>query len=102
MKRSTKFRNQRNTHAIFELSLSKTSVGLKRGKGLDVDRNDAERIDRLLAPLAMQVLECPGTVGGYVQPLVFLVDPEAGLIGMKGRRVRRCSLAATSHGSSAS
>ena len=71
MKRSTKFRNQRDTHAIFELSLSKTSVGLKRGKGLDVDRNDAERIDRLLAPLAMQVLECPGTVGGYVQPLVF-------------------------------
>ena len=33
----------------------------------------------------MQVLECQGTIGSYVQPPVFLVDPEAGFIDMKGR-----------------
>ena len=49
-----------------------------------VDRNDAERPDGFLAPLAMQVLEYHGTVGDCVQPLVFLADPEAGLIDMKG------------------
>ena len=38
-----------------------------------VDRDDAERIDGFPAPPAMQVLECQGTVGRYVQPLVFLL-----------------------------
>ena len=37
----------------------------------------------------MQVLECQGTVGRYVQPLVFLVDPEAGLINKKRRACQK-------------
>ena len=57
-----------------------------------VDRDDAETVDGFLAPLAMQVLECQGTVGRYVQPLVFLVDPEAGLIDMKGRACQKVFL----------
>ena len=54
-----------------------------------VDRDDAKRVDGFLAPLAMQVLECHGTVGRYVQLLVFLVDPKAGLIDMKGRACQK-------------
>ena len=57
-----------------------------------VDRNDAERVDGFLAPHAMQELEYHVTVGGYVQPLVFLVDPEAGLIDMKGRPCQKVFL----------
>ena len=51
---------------------------------IGVDPNDAEKIDGILAPLAMQELEFQGTVGNCLQPLGFLVDPKAGLIGMKG------------------
>ena len=51
----------------------------------EVERNDAKDVDNFLAPLAMQVLECQGTIGRYVQPPVFLVNPEAGFIDMKGR-----------------
>ena len=51
----------------------------------EVERNDAKSVDSFLAPLAMQVLECQGTIGSCVQPPVFLVDPEAGFIDMKGR-----------------
>ena len=57
-----------------------------------VERNDAERIDGFLAPLAMQELERQKTVAGYVQPLVFLVDPEAGIIDMKGRACQKMFL----------
>ena len=46
----------------------------------------------VLAPLAMQVLECQGTVGDYVQPLVFLVDHEIGLIDIKGRACQKVFL----------
>ena len=49
-----------------------------------VERNDAERVDGFLTSLAMQKLERQDTVAGYVQPLVLLVDPDAGFISMKG------------------
>ena len=51
----------------------------------EVERNGAKSVDSFLAPLAMQVLECQGSIGSCVQPPVFLVDPEAGFIDMKGR-----------------
>ena len=51
----------------------------------EVERNDAKSVDGFLAPLAMQELERQGPVAGYVQPPVLLVDPEAGLVDMKGR-----------------
>ena len=59
------------------------------GQRTSVDRKDAERGDGFLAPLAMQELECHQTVGGYVHPMVFLVDLEAGLIDMKGRACQK-------------
>ena len=37
----------------------------------------------------MQELERQDPVGGYVQPPVFLVDPDAGFISMKGRACRK-------------
>ena len=58
----------------------------------EVERDNAKSVDSFLAPLAMQVLECQGTVGGYVQPLVFLVDPEADLIDMKRRACQKVFL----------
>ena len=57
-----------------------------------VDRNDSEKVDGFLAPLAMQELECQETVGDYVHPMGFLVDPEAGLIDMKGRACQKVFL----------
>ena len=60
----------------------------------DVERNDAEKVDGFLAPLAMQVLECHETVGDHVHPMVFLVDLEAGLINMKGRACLKVFLGA--------
>ena len=57
-----------------------------------VERNDAERVDGFLAPLAMQELERQDTVAGYVQPPVLLVDPDAGFISMKGRACQKVLL----------
>ena len=54
-----------------------------------VERKDAERVDGFLAPLAMQKLERQDTVAGYVQPPVFIVDPDAGFISMKGRACQK-------------
>ena len=36
--------------------------------------------------------ECQGFVGAYMQPLVFAIDPEAGLIGMQGRACQKAFL----------
>ena len=58
-------------------------------KRTGIERKDAERVDGFLAPLAMQELERQDTVGDYVQPPGFLVDPEAGLIDMKGRACQK-------------
>ena len=57
-----------------------------------VERNDAERIDDFLAPLAMQELERQETIAGYVQPPVLLVDPDVGFISMKGRACQKVFL----------
>ena len=54
-----------------------------------VDRNDTDRLDGFLASLAMQEPECQGFIGEYMQPLVFAIDPEAGLIGMQGRACQK-------------
>ena len=45
-----------------------------------------------LPPLAMQELERQGPVAGYMQPPVLLVDPEAGLVDMKGRACQKVFL----------
>ena len=58
----------------------------------EVERDNAKSVDNFLTPLAMQVLECQGTIGGYVQPPVFLVNPEAGFIDMKGRACQKAFL----------
>ena len=42
-----------------------------------------------LPRLRLQELECHETVGGYVHPLGFLVDLEAGLIDMNGQACQK-------------
>ena len=58
----------------------------------EIERNDAKIFDRFLASLAMQILECQGAIGSYVQPPGFLLNPEAGFIDMKGRACQKLFL----------
>ena len=51
--------------------------------------DEADRLDGLLAALGMQELQRQRPVGEDMQPLVFAVDPQAGFVGMQGRRVQQ-------------
>ena len=79
----------RSAYLMLALVVCKVCCSAIVDQRTGVERKDAERVDGFLAPLAMQELERQETVAGYVQPLGFLVDPDAGLIDMKGRACQK-------------
>ena len=48
--------------------------------------DEADRLDGCLAALAMQALHRQRPIGEDMQPVVLAVDPQAGFVGMQGRR----------------